>query len=374
MAVTLTLRHWVAGATFGCLALATALIPAPEDASEHPRMWMPVETARDQVGRALGRAQRAALFISRRDELLAAVRGQSRPGQDPMVLIDPRRPDARQADILRLLRTRVDSAVQVIGPLDPSVNLVVVATRDTSYSSSGGMITFRGPLQVLPEGTDGHTCLVILPGAVLSPSLLGACTFYAAFGQPGPGVLHWLQAVNYYPTDEPDWSRSHVRESFNWETALQNMSWMDVVQASSQLGLTLNGSGCAAGKRENCRGLVDGQPWMRMRQGKTGSLRAIVERGGWRGDELQGYLADLVRQMGRERFAQFWRSPLPRDSAFAAAYGMPMEEWTHRWLVEQRPNVHVGPAIRTSSVFLGLLFAGLLVAGGAYYTTRRQIA
>jgi hypothetical protein len=111
-----------------------------------------------------------------------------------------------------------------------------------------------------------------------------------------------------------------------------------------------------------------------MRQGRTGALRAFVERGGWRGDELQTLLADLVREQGRERFGRFWRSSLPRDSAFVEAYGMPIEDWTHRWLSAQRPNIHVGSAIRAGSVLLGLVFAGLLVAGGAYYTTRRQIA
>ncbi|HEY6853922.1 MAG TPA: hypothetical protein VI139_06725, partial [Gemmatimonadales bacterium] len=102
-------------------------------------------------------------------------------------------------------------------------------------------------------------------------------------------------------------------------------------------------------------------------------LAHMATRYWWMDDEQNWYLADLVRAMGRERFARFWRSPLPRDSAFAAAFGVPMDEWTHRWLVERRPGVRVGSAVRLSSSLLGLLLAILCVGGSAYYTTRRQI-
>ena len=87
----------------------------------------------------------------------------------------------------------------------------------------------------------------------------------------------------------------------------------------------------------------------------------------------RGYLADLVREVGRERFTQFWRSALPPDSAFAAATGMPIERWTAHWERERLHGMMFRNRVPLASVLLSLLLAGAVIAGGAAAVTRRRV-
>lgn len=380
--MAVTLRRWVIAALLGCAALVAALLP-PQAPTDTRQLAFSDLDVRGQVGRALQRAYRVAWLLSRRSEAVAAlrtVRGDDRSAV--AVVVDPRRVRALPAARLASLRVRIDSAARALPPRDSSIRVVVFITADSGVTTRAGYITF-GTWYALPGGTDGRTCLVVIPasarqdgGAARSP--LGPCAFFAAFGMPGPDISRWLRSLDYIVTDEADWTASRSLPSPNdadvaW--VLETARWPDIRQDISRIGLTLAGTGCAAGRLDHCRTVLAEPPWSLLRRQKTGAMQSIVEKPWWSDrDERSWFLADLVRLMGRERFARFWRSPLPRDSAFAAAMGMPIEQWTHRWLAETRPDIQIGPAIRPLSVLLGLAVAALLVGGGAYYTTRRQVA
>ena len=286
-----------------------------------------------------------------------------------------------------VVRAAADSLARRFGPFDTTARVVFFITADTEFkaAAAAGWAGLERWLYIFPEATDGRTCLVIVPtgrrGAATladATSAFGPCAYYAAFGRPGPFVTAWLQRMHYYLAIEPDWLAPRPRAwSPDFDDELRYASWVQAMAGAAHYGLSLQGSACAAGKLQRCDAYIERLPWFLAWRSQQNASTFMTERYTWRaGDESSWYLADLVREMGRDRFARFWRSPLPRDSAFAAAFGLPMNEWTHRWIAERRPgvSVRVGPTIRPTSTLLGLLLALALVAGGAYYTLRRQVS
>ena len=61
-------------------------------------------------------------------------------------------------------------------------------------------------------------------------------------------------------------------------------------------------------------------------------------------------------------------------SAFAAAFGEPLGDWTRRWQGAMLPELQVGPGVRGGAAGLGLLIAGLAVLAALVFVGRRQVA
>ena len=383
--MALTLRRWIAAGTLGCGALAVALLPPAVNPRER-RAWEREYTARTTIASALRHDHQLALYFRRRDEALAQLRRTpTAPTNRPSVLVDERRAGRVSLPYRDVVRAAVDSLARRFGPFDTTSPVVFFMTADTQFKAPGaaGWVGLEQWLYIFPEATDGRTCLVIVPtdrrGAgtlAEANSALGPCAYYAAFGMAGPFVTAWLQRMDHFPAIESDWLAPRPRAgSPDFGDELISISWAQALAGAAHYGLSLNASACAAGKLKRCDAYIEQLPWFLSLRSQRGSSRFMTERYTWRGgDESSWYLADLVREMGRDRFARFWRSPLPRDSAFAAAFGLPMNEWTHRWIADRRPSVRVGPTIRPTSTLLGLLLAIALVAGGAYYTLRRQVS
>lgn len=373
--MALTLRHWIAIAALGCAAVAVAYLP-PDPGSSDPRF--PAEgqrrTALTSIETALRRANQLSVILRERDEALALLHRAPRSARSPVFV------DAGRAR--RFERYIVDAAA-TLAPLDSAITLAVSLVPNQAVTREGQSLFFNRLWYAFPEGTDGRTCLVIVPEGTLArlgeqnaaSSLLGPCAFYAAFGQPGPGIEAWLAAVNYYPAQEADWVSARPRSPDPTADDLSKLTLPQLLESglmfAARQGMSLPAAGCAAGRRERCNAALGVTPWYRRFLDEAHT----ADKPGWLGgtSDQSWYLADLVREMGRDRFGRFWRSPLPRDSAFVEVYDMPIEEWTHRWLAERHPDVLVGPAIRVTSALLGLVASAMLVAGGAYYAARRQI-
>lgn len=246
---------------------------------------------------------------------------------------------------------------------------------------------FDGVTHFFPEATDGRTCLAVLMIRQLSgygrawwwfrpprrhpEDVVGPCAYYAAFGEPGGQIKRWLESRHYSPAAYPGWafSQDHGRvvlfdadSEFLYLTSLLYFSPGFVV--------------CAAGHREPCR---DALLWQAEGPGAEPAPPGIFEVGVRDPDDpLAGtdayLLSDVLLDMGRERFARFWASELSVEEAFAAAMGVPLEEWVMRWA-----RSHVDPqafdrGAPTSSCLLALLVAGACLAAGVWWGARRQVA
>lgn len=95
----------------------------------------------------------------------------------------------------------------------------------------------------------------------------------------------------------------------------------------------------------------------------------------WRAERLlveDRFLADVVREVGHERFLRFWNSPLGVEPSLAAALRAPVGEWTERWQRRFAPRLPLGPTLPLSAGLTGLVLVGAAVLSALLAAARRQ--
>jgi hypothetical protein len=320
-------------------------------------------------------------WAEHRTALLRAVRAAApRPGAPPVLVTALKFPPATR----RAIEDQLGAIWREIGPTSGDIAIGVVVNDQ-------GM-----PIQILPPATDGHLCAVALPvvwtlrwmlrspepprADQLQPWLrngLGPCAFYAAFGRPGARVEAWLLARGFDLATDMDWIDPPGPEhAFDPGVVdAPNLRVRPFWERDDRYGASLDAVACNAWNLARCHAALFNPDTVVFSRERRRDPPGVITQSWWRSPRLYGggsYLADLVRAVGRERFQAFWSSPAPVDSAFLAAMGTPIEVWTARWERERMGALPLGSRIRPLSVLLGLLAAGLCVAGGAYFAGRRQ--
>jgi len=376
--MALNLRRWILAALLGCGATAIAYLPPSQ--SRYQRWtefqgfatpYLTQERVREKrIQARLQGAQNALAIALRRDTLTHLLqRDAPRPGVLPGLLFEGTAPDwARRA-----IQASYDSLWRRLEPKSTEIRMtMVIEARPFEFGASA--------TYYLPPATDGHTCVAtVTPDWQLSRLMQystpptdsfplqpwlrsgqGPCSFYAAFGRPGPRIEEWLLDREFDLGSEPEWNALDHRP--DWVTN-RDLYWK----------ASFDGIACAGGNTARCR-MALFTPAHSI--SGRGELRGIVSRPWfWDSNLFQGsrYLSDLVRTMGTEQFASFWRSPAPVDSAFFKAFGVPLETYTQTWARRHMGRFSVTPALRPQTVLFGLAFAGLMLAGLALYSIRRQV-
>ena len=239
---------------------------------------------------------------------------------------------------------------------------------------------------LLPDSTDRTTCMAYVPitywgrpGVLMMPHPtptatltellrdgLGTCAYFAAFGTPGHDVARWLTARHYTLAEYP-WNLRTPAESTRAGSQLdlgKPWFWSIVYRYES------DAVQCMAGRPEACRRAVHA----------TGAAVSVpivnTEQDWWHPLSPAGadrYLADLVDEVGPERFGRFWNSEMPADTALATAMRMPVGEWTRRWQARLVPPIRLGPAAATSAMILAMLLGVAAVALVMATAVRRQV-
>ena len=76
-------------------------------------------------------------------------------------------------------------------------------------------------------------------------------------------------------------------------------------------------------------------------------------------------LADMVRTLGKDRFARFWASSQTPAAAFQAAAGEPVTDWASRWIAAQygeSPSAGPGLTFWAATLSALLIITGVGVA------------
>jgi hypothetical protein len=384
--MALTLRHWALAGALACAVIAVAKLPPPAERPlppGAPRLdAFEVPLDRVQLLRVALRRNRSALDRAAvvADLISRARAAPPRPDGDPVLVTSlPLAPPTRRA-----IEDQIGALWHELGPMSPDVAVRFVLVNDVV------------PMQILPRATDGRSCVVRLPIAwslrwilrsaeppsveQLDPWLrqaVGPCAFYAAFGRPGPAVEEWLLRRGFDIATDVNWAQSAAlttrQAGENASPDAERLARAIMFWELDQRYQSLDAVACYAGDLTRCHAALFPTAVPRDRQEPVG----VVVRWWWdrRGALYRGqeYLADLVREMGRERFQAFWRSPASVEAAFQSAMGQPIEVWTARWERQRMEGLVVRSRIRPLSVLLGLLVAGLCVAGSAYRAGRRQI-
>ncbi len=403
--MALRLRHWIALAALACAAITVAKLPPRESILQfRGRPELPEQTALRRVERRLARANENLLLLEKRDSLLPIVRRlRAQRGSDIALLVDPRLPPAVRTVMLRI----VESTWQGTAPHRAGISVAVTVVIDTAPHPRDLPRANRNRIRLahfLPQATDGATCVALVSlgaavarqiaeGSAFTPrtligsygmgrgpaSVLGPCAFYAAFGRAGSEITRWLEGSNYYLAMDPGWSDAPQppgvpRQGWRWPTY-----WFWLIGDLDMVA-------CAAGNRERCgtaalRAPTTPPPFAQRLAARWNSTLSGVagssDRSRWTthplGARAGRYLADMVAEFGPDRFASFWTSDLPVDSAFADATGIPIEDWTMSWARAQIGTPKIGPVISLASTLISLLVAGVFVGGSAFFVTRRQV-
>jgi len=373
--VAVTLSRWIAIAALACLLVAVAYLPPQPSAFEYnlPSAASPEDARLNLINHARQRTEELLTSLRSHDSLRAAVRaGDTRMGDVTLVFRGPVR--AERAQAIRRALERVWQ--QAHGPDGTRLLLLIEVRASRQYTTT----------YVLPQALDGRTCAVsftidpsiqwvrlnsVMGAADIDQVLqesLGPCLYYAAFGLPGPHVEQWLLQRSFKLANSGNWHGPPPRT--RWEGQPLDMVFSN---------MSFDAAACTAGRLGRCRTAVEhtnNEENFPVRP-EPERLVGVFQRSYWPRNFLSDdyYLASLVREMGRDRFAQFWRSTAPLDSAFRSAFGQSIETWTTHWargFVPEMPPF--GPAPRPIAVLFAVGVATVAVAVAAAAVMRRQVS
>lgn len=376
----MTNRRWAALVVLSCAALAALKLPPNERAHwldwEQRARSVNQSTIAANLNRRLQDLDETATLIARRDSLLAAARTNA-SRVTPLVVTSAKVSEGER----RIIEKAVRDQQKAIG--GDGRSLLVSVARDT-IGSTPKRLSYRTERQfILPAATDGESCITIVligrarrePDSDDLAGILGPCAFYAAFGPPGPGVESWLRRRLYdvalnavWPARADSNPGLMVPRKATRKEELEQ--WLDFGRSYRLLDAT----GCSSGDQQLCARLV--RAALKSRQ-STVPDGLVLEYRDWGsitnlGPSGSVFLADLLAEQGREKFARFWRSPLEMEVAFKEAFGESTGDWTMRWMRYRYGVARRGPYIAPGSALLSILTSVGLVGLCAAMATRRQ--
>jgi len=394
-----SLTRWVVATVCMLGAVALAYLP-PRGASADRYRSSFVITPVLQPTAARLRAQGLAEEWRRAQAALRLMEGGERlttGAQGPTLLL------TGSASIPAAARLRVAAALDTVwrhlGLAETKITVAIIVELSAPRAEPSGTprVNRETPAYLLPDSSDRTRCVVLIPAGVYWTNVilgqqtpgqasgvphlqlwlkgvLGPCAFYAAFGAPGKPVLRWLGRRGFDLALYPDWDASPgtapSTESAGFMMNELGTPWYwDFLYRQSFPAVA-----CLAGRSSSCRTAVVGRADQVVRD----SVPRFVAspRSWWRQQQLVGgerYLADVAREVGRERFLRFWNSPLPVDTALAAALRAPVGEWTRRWQRRFAPQLALGPAAPLGVTLLGIVLGAAAVASVVLTAARRQV-
>ena len=379
------LKFWLAGTTVVCAIIAVTLLP-PQAPESRPRaQWRtPERVAARSIGYQLEIARRQLAVLERRDAVLSRMSRDRTDPNEPAIFAHRAFP----TPLLEAMETEL-RAVWRRNTSSNGVRLAIDANYVTDDQSRAGV------WYLLPHATDGSTCLmsvtagrrqsVLLDEGVHAADALehlgwansisrGPCIFYAAFGTPGPDIERWLDSWNFAFARLADWDTEQPPSDER----------VTPVAADPLLRLPLVSFGswdamaCAGGRQERCRAIMLADAGSQLsgslyrREPRMPGYVAANQRAYVFGTATAHFLSDVVREVGLDRFREFWTSDLPVDQSFTSVVGRDIGEWTSDWLAERIGRQDFGPGVRGPGLLAAALLASLGIFAGACVAEKRK--
>ncbi|NIR46232.1 MAG: hypothetical protein GWN99_17530 [Gemmatimonadetes bacterium] len=371
--MALELRRWLVIVLGACALIAIAFLP-PEP-YERPAWFYRGDDHSRRLWSLLQQTRAELRTLELRDSLLSYAEAAPAGSGAGLVIAGDATP-ARKAEGRHLLERNLTLPEADGAGVTPVIGIEVdsVEYREESRTwAFGPRFTY-----FLPAAVDGGRCVAIshlrwVPTVFTYQSVetqigraLGPCAYFSSFGPPGSGIADWLEPVDYMPASDAAWRTEDPKgpqpgpES---DRALaRGWRWPHLVA-------------CAAGNEDACRaGLTAKEAyWYRRDPRNPNVVRRHSFETSALGPRFDRYLSDLLIEMGEERFRRFWSSDAVLDAAFRDAFGLEMADWTMRWARAQVGRPRGGPLPSAIGTLPLLLIGGLVVAGSALWSLRRQV-
>ena len=203
----------------------------------------------------------------------------------------------------------------------------------------------------------------------------GPCIFYAAFGAPGPDIQRWLDSRNFAFARLADWDTE--QQPSDERVTRVGVDALFGLLRIREIGGIWDAMACAGGRQERCRAIMLADAGSQLsssryrREARMPGYVAVNQRYVFRSATAH-FLSDVVREVGVDRFKEFWTSDLAVDQAFASVAGRDIGEWTSDWLAERIGRQDFGPGVSGTGLLAAALLASLGVFAGAYVAEKRK--
>jgi hypothetical protein len=375
----MTVWRWGACVGLICAVIGAVLLPFP---TTTPQSWAsnapPALTA--EIGKLTDAAARAQAAVRSYRSLQALDRWSAARARSDTTPI--RVETSVPTFVATAARTIVADQWAALGPRASAAHAEVFIYIDsTTIPRVSDVAAKRRVLEprrfvdvtfALPQATDGERCVALVRVRGVSPahitalhqqSLIGVCGFFATFGLPGEGIRPWLSATSYRFARHSDWAVARA----------------PAIDASSLYGLGDAGGLCLTGSASGCLdalgvksvGAGDERPgtdrlaWVMDAATSTYATSPRARPTTSLGAAEDGLLADAVRSIGPDRFAEFWRSGSRPDAAFLASTGTSLDSWAQQWLTRTYGSVGARPTVRVRDVVWLAMAAPLLLVAAA---------
>lgn len=389
-------RLWVGAVVLACGIVATANLPfhGPRTADRSALFVSPLAqlTPARRRAQALADEWRAAQAASRLREERVRLRARVALSQDsdrPFLIMTgaDNRATALQAHIEAL----VDSVWRDLGLAETKITVGVVIDQVEEPDASLPREESWGASYLLPDSANRTICLVRLVGnatwrrAVQRESAsnawlrrwlksgLGPCAFLAAYGMPGRSVRSWLSGRDFDLALSPSWDDSvsiggGIGAWLTLGAGGRWRWWWEYIYQQSFPAVA-----CLAQRVAGCREAVLATTGDDSRRSDV----VMTTRRFWQRQRLIGgtfYLSDVAREVGRDRFLEFWNSSLPVDTALARALRQPVGVWTASWQRRFLPTqLRLGPSAPLGASLMAAFLAALAVATVSLTARKRQV-
>jgi hypothetical protein len=394
MALTFSTRHWLTGIALGCAFIGTSLLPPPDSRPRKlPFVGGTDGVTGERINQALRRATDRLSLLERRDSLQRLLAGRELPIDRPTLLFQ----DVVPAPLRSVLSDMIAEQWKQITP-SSGIPVVVAVALDTASPRRNAMPEIS---HILPDAFDRRACVSIIrfdgvydatglsrmlrsssnflgsTARKFGPRMLGPCGYYAAFGMPGPEVGRWLAALRYDIARNLDWTSAPSTRGGEIRSPLVPIfgsMFYDMAYNADVRMLS-----CVTGKLPQCEavaldtgGYLPERRWSRDMV-TAGSYSRWSKYSSPLGSQQTWYISDMVHDLGKEKFARFWRSTQPVSRAFTEASGMSLAEWTRQWLaVDGAPKRIVNqPGLQTLGMSMVVVLTGVL--GTLVVMQRRRV-
>lgn len=392
-----SVRWWVVAAIVACVAVGFVYLPPRPEPLIGVRFQSldapsPYRLRAQELAARWRTTALELQLLAARDRLHAEI-VRRRTLELPGPALSFEGPDTLAPVARELVRAQLDSvwAGMGLGVTKTSVGVVLQVGRTIGRPDEpSGYEGLTREAYLLPDSVDRTTCTVLLslpttwgPGKELAQPYpaatealtgflrngLGPCAFHAAFGSPGRDVKRWLGARQYDLALNPWWERGldssrSGRFTAQLDPDVNPWFWLDAYHYPP-LAVA-----CLAGRSPACRASV-----LAAAHTTDDSSRVVTTTRWWQRQQLVGgdhYLADVVREVGRPRFQEFWNSEAPVDTALTAALRQPIGDWTRSWQARFVPRIRLGPSASLGASLLGVMLAALSVALVSWSVGRRE--